>query len=352
MAESVLDFRSDTVTRPSKAMRRAMHDAAVGDDVFGEDPTVLELEERCADMLGFEKALFVPSGTMANNLGIAVSTRPGDEIILLDDAHTYLYEVGGSARLWGVHARPLRAPSGCPSPEQIEGAIRADDQHLPRTSLVLLENTHNMQGGKVVAPETLAPVAETCRRHQLRIHLDGARLFNAAAALERPLRDFTQHVDSVSCCFSKGLGCPVGSIFAGDAESVREAHRVRKLLGGGMRQVGVLAACAAVALEEEVPRLGEDHERAQRLARSLAECPQLDVEPPQSNILMIRFRPHPSERTTIWQKLLQEKGLWAMALPDYGLRLVLHRDLDAAAIDRAERILLETVEDPRLAHKS
>ncbi|MFQ5655859.1 MAG: threonine aldolase family protein, partial [Planctomycetota bacterium] len=274
-----VDLRSDTVTHPTEEMLRAMVSAPLGDDVFGDDPTVRALEEEAAALVGKEAALFVPSGTMANSIAVAIATRPGDEIILMDDSHTYLFEGGGSARLWGVHARPLPGEDGCLDPVEVEGAIRPDDPHFPRTSMVLLENTHNMQGGIVVAPEEIARVAAVCRPHSLTLHLDGARLFNGVVALGRPATDFTAPADSVSVCLSKGLSCPVGSLLAGSAEAIGEARRVRKVLGGGMRQAGVLAACGRVALREGIERLADDHRRAAALARGLAALPGVRIFP-------------------------------------------------------------------------
>ena len=317
-------------------MRDAMRTAPLGDDVFGDDPTVLALEQKVADLLGKEAAIFTPTGTMANTIAIAISTRPGDEMILMEDAHIFLYEGGGSARLWGVQSHPLPASEGCLTPDQVESAVRADDPHHPRTSLVCLENTHNMQGGRVVPPEKIAAVYEVCQRHQLHLHLDGARLFHAAVATGLPLASFAAHVDTVSCCFSKGLSCPAGSVLAGPATLIAEAHRVRKVLGGGMRQTGVLAACALVALDSGIDRLQEDHTRVQRLAEGLRGLPQisLDPDPPQSNILFARFADLDQRGHEELVTLLEEKGVRTIDSPPRGVRLVVHRQVDDEAIER------------------
>ncbi len=285
----MVDLRSDTVTHPTDAMRRAMLEAPLGDDVFGDDPTVNALEREAAIFLGKESALFVPSGTMANTIAIAISTRPGDEMILMDDCHVFLHEGGGSARLWGVHSRPLRGRRGCLEPSDVEVAIRADDPHHPCTRLVCLENTHNMQGGLVVTPDRIDAVAEVCRRHGLKLHLDGARLSHAAVALGVPVPRLTASVDTVSCCFSKGLSSPVGSVIAGTTKAMAEARRVRKTLGGGMRQVGILAACARVSLEEGVQRLEQDHARMRAIADGLRKIDgvRLLPDPPETNILFV-----------------------------------------------------------------
>ncbi len=323
-----------------------MERAELGDDVFREDPTVIALEKECAERLGKEAALFVPSGTMANSIGIAVSTRPGDEILIMEDAHSYLWEAGSSSRLWGVHPRPLRGEDGCLTPEQVRASVRPDDPHCPRTSLVLLENTHNMQGGIVVTPERIAAVADEAHRLGLLVHLDGARIFNAAVASGRPAAHFTASVDTVSFCFSKGLSCPVGSVIAGDASFMDEALRVRKVLGGAMRQVGILAACARVALSEGIERLGEDHARAARLARELGALPGVSVhpDPPHSNMLMVSIAGEAPDRHSRLEAALEEQGVLTMEFFGRCLRLVTHRNLDDSGLDRAIECFSKTYE--------
>ncbi len=331
------DFRSDTVTRPTPAMYEAMRRAELGDDVFGDDPTVAALEAEVAERLGKEAALFVPSGTMANSIAIAVSTRPGDEAIMMEDAHTFLFEAGGCARLWGVQTRTLAAERGAPTPEAVESLVRGDDVHFPRTSLLCLENTHNMQAGIVVAPERIAALGEVCRRHGMQLHLDGARLFNAAVASGRTPRDFASAADTVSVCLSKGLSCPVGSLLAGTRERMREARRVRKVLGGGMRQAGVLAACGRVALREQLPLLAQDHERARRLAAGLARLPGVRVspEPVETNILMVEVSGAEPGRYRRFQTALAREGILIVNILDRRLRFVTHREIGDDAIAAA-----------------
>ena len=331
----MIDLRSDTVTHPTPAMLEAMTRAPLGDDVFGDDPTVLELEREAALLLGKEAALFTPSGTMANTIAIAVSTTPGDEMVLMEDSHIFLYEGGGSARLWGVHAHPLPAPEGCLTPAAVEGAIRADDPHHPRTRLVCLENTHNMQGGRVVPAAAVESVAEVCRARGLHLHLDGARLFHASVALGVPLATLAAPVDTVSCCFSKGLSCPVGSVLAGSAATIAEARRVRKVLGGGMRQAGVLAAAARVALESGIDRLAEDHARTRRLAEGIGALPGVALDPstPESNIVFVKFADLDVPGHADFAARLEAEGIRTIAAGARGIRLVVHRQIDDAAIE-------------------
>jgi len=339
------DLRSDTVTLPTDSMRRAMHAAPLGDDVYGEDPTVNALEAEAAEFLGKEAAVFVPSGTMANTIAIAISTRPGDEMILMEDSHVYLYEAGGSARLWGVHARPLPGPDGCLDPAAVGAAIRPDDPHDPISRLVCLENTHNMQGGIAVARERMAAVAAVCRKHRLHLHLDGARIANAAVALRLPVAAVAADADTVSCCFSKGLAAPVGSVIAGSAAAMKEARRVRKLLGGGMRQAGVIASAARVALREEWPRLGEDHARARALADGLRELPGAHIhpDPPQTNILFVRFAGLDDPGHDALAASLARRGIHTLSIPPRGIRLVTHRDVSDEDVEETIRGFRETV---------
>ncbi|MGE3165883.1 MAG: GntG family PLP-dependent aldolase [Planctomycetota bacterium] len=337
---TIADFRSDTVTQPTEAMYEALRTAPLGDDVFGDDPTVHALEERSADLLGKPAALFVPSGTMANSIAIGLHTRPGDELIELDDGHTYLFEAGGSARLWGVHARPLAVHEGCLDPQQIEEAVRPNDPHFPRSSLVILENTHNLGGGRVVPVERLQAVRAACERNGLRLHLDGARLFNAVVATGTPAREFAAAADTVSFCLSKGLCCPVGSMLVGSLEAVAEGRRLRKLLGGGMRQAGVLAACGLVALESGIERLAEDHARARALATALRALPGVAVEndPPDTNIVMVSFTDaHSPADYRHATGALARAGVLTTNVFGRKLRFVTHRGIDdrqvAAAVD-------------------
>src|SRR5947209_952725 len=263
-----IDLRSDTVTRPTPAMRRAMADAEVGDDVFGDDPTVKALEERTAELLGKEAAVFVPSGTMANQMAVAVHTRPGDELLCASTAHVYVWEAGGVARNSGVTARTFEGEFGLLSYEDLKNAIRPDDLHYAQTRLVWLENTHNRGGGRVQPLDSIRSIRRWAREHRLAMHLDGARLMNAVVATGVPARDWAQHFDTVSICFSKGLGAPIGSALAGPAQVMRQARGLRKLFGGAMRQAGIVAAGALFALEHHVDRVAEDHENARVLAEA------------------------------------------------------------------------------------
>jgi len=337
MADEMIDLRSDTVTQPTESMLEAMRTAPLGDDVMGEDPTINQLESECAQLLGKEAAIFVPSGTMANTIAIGSQTRPGDEILLLEDSHIFLYEAGGSARLWGVQPRALDSHDGCIRGEDIHSRIRPDDPHQPITSMVCLENTHNMGGGLVITPEQTAPVIAAVQQHQLRLHLDGARLFHAQAALDIPVSQLVADFDSISFCLSKGLSCPVGSVLCSDKSTIAEAHRLRKLLGGGMRQAGVLAAAGLVALQESVPRLREDHRRCHSLAEGLADLPGIEVHPnpTHSNIIFIRKEGALPEDYDRYQDTLEERGIRLFSIGSRGLRAVVHRQIDDLAIDRA-----------------
>ncbi len=283
-----IDLRSDTVTRPTLAMRAAMAAAEVGDDVYGDDPTVNELEALAAETLGFEAALFVTSGTMGNQLGIMSQTRRGDEIIAGANSHIFMHEVGAAAVLSGVTVRQVDYPNCIPVPAMVEAAIRPDDIHEPPTSLICLENA--LANGRLVPVETMAEIRSIADEHGLNVHLDGARVFNAAAALGVDVKEITRYADSVSCCLSKGLCAPVGAIFAGRAETVKRARKCRKLLGGGMRQAGILAAAGILALKEMPKRLSEDHANAKRLAELLSQIDGVSIDKDSVEINMVFFK--------------------------------------------------------------
>jgi threonine aldolase len=286
-----VDLRSDTVTKPTPGMRRAMAEAEVGDDVFGEDPTVRRLEEAAAERVGKEDALFVASGTMANLVSLLTHCGRGDEVILGDLSHTFLYEQGGLAALGGIHPYPVHNLSdGTIDLDVLEEAVRPDNIHFPRTRLVSLENTHNRCGGNPLQPAYVERVGKLVRRHDLKLHIDGARLFNAAVALGKDVRDLTEPADSLSFCLSKGLAAPVGSLVCGSREFVAEARRNRKVVGGGMRQAGVLAAAGLVALEEMVDRLAEDHANARKLAEGLAEVDGIRINPGDVKTNLVFFQ--------------------------------------------------------------
>lgn len=289
MGAAAVDLRSDTLTMPTDGMRRAMAEAPLGDDVYGEDPTVNRLQERAAELLGTEAALLVPSGTMGNLLGILVNARSGQEIIADADSHVFLYEGGGAAALGGMQIRPLATERGLLSAEQVTAAIRPPDDHQPVSAALCIENTHNRHGGVVWPPEALDAVVEAARRGGLAVHMDGARLFNAAVALGVPAREIAARADTVTFCLSKGLGAPVGSILCGTRDRVAEARRWRKMLGGGWREAGMLAAAGLVALDTMVDRLAEDHANARTLAEGLAELPgvEVDLARVETNIVLI-----------------------------------------------------------------
>lgn len=288
---AIIDLRSDTVTLPTSRMREAMSRAELGDDVYGEDPTVNRLERLAADLLGKEAALFTASGTMSNIVAVLTHCRRGDEMIVGDQAHMFFYEVGGSSALGGVHVRTVPNGRGLPDVADMESAIRGDNVHFPRTRLICLENTHNRCGGVALTAEETASVVEIARGHGVRVHMDGARLFNAAVALGVEARRLVEGCDSVGVCLSKGLCAPVGSLLAGRAEFVAEARRFRKMVGGGMRQAGILAAAGIVALHEMVDRLAEDHSNARLLAETLADISGLrvDLGTVQTNIVVVEL---------------------------------------------------------------
>ncbi len=348
MSEKLIDLRSDTVTRPTPAMRAAIAQAAVGDDVFHEDPTTNELQEVLAETLGKEAALFVPSGTMSNQIAVRLHCRPGEEFLCEAGCHIYNYEQGAYAQLSGVVARPVPGRYGIFQPEQLHGMIRPEDEHLVRTRLVCLENTHNRGGGRVWPYETLEAVCRWAHQNGLRTHLDGARLFNAVVATGIPAREWAQHFDTVSVCFSKGLGAPVGSALAGPKELIYEARRHRKLFGGGMRQAGVIAAGALYALQHHVERLAEDHQNAQLLAQGIAQIPGLELDPPevQTNIVVFRVEETlgPAEALV---ELLAQRGVLMIPFGGQLIRAVTHLDVTRRDVEQAVDTLAQVVDHLR-----
>jgi threonine aldolase len=334
----LIDLRSDTVTQPNEAMRQAMARADVGDDVFGDDPTVNALQTKIANLLGFEAALFVPTGTQSNLCGILAHCQRGDEYIVGQMAHTFRWEGGGAAVLGSVQPQPLtNAIDGSIPLADVEANIKPDDAHFAKTKLLCLENTI---GGKVL-PITYIEAASTLALSKgLLRHLDGARLFNAAVAQAQQnnshalieAKRIAQHFDSVSICFSKGLGAPVGSALCGSADLIKRAHRIRKMVGGGMRQAGVIAAAALYALENNIERLSDDHARAKRLEAGLKTIEALEVEPVQTNILFVDVKPAGKEKATTLIAALKEQGILATGL--YRLRFVTHLHTSDEAIDK------------------
>ncbi|MDC7832214.1 MULTISPECIES: low-specificity L-threonine aldolase [Pseudomonas] len=322
----MIDLRSDTVTQPTPAMRQAMLDAELGDDVYGEDPTVTRLEQRLAGDLGLEAGLFVPSGTMSNLLGLLAHCERGDEYLVGQQAHTYKYEGGGAAVLGSIQPQPIEmAADGSLDLDLVRSYIKADDFHFARTRLLALENTMH---GKVLPLAYLAAARAFTREHGLALHLDGARLYNAAVKLGVPVREISQHFDSVSICLSKGLGAPVGSVLCGDATLIAKARRWRKVVGGGMRQAGMLAAAGLHALDHQVERLAEDHAHAAQLGTALAEL-GYQVEPVQTNMVYLAM----GNEAPALQAFLAERGIRISPAPR--LRLVTHLDVSAADIEAA-----------------
>ena len=332
----MIDLRSDTVTRPTEGMRRAMMEAPLGDDVFGEDPTVNRLEEYVADLLGKEAAIYAPSGTMTNQIGVYVNTGRAEEVLIHEGAHVFVYEGGAPALLSSVQLRTLPGEGGVLDSETVKKAIRPENVHFPRSRLLCLENTHNTAGGTVYPLEDFAAAANVAREGGLKVHLDGARLFNAQAATGIPAREWCEHADTVSVCSSKGLGAPVGSLLAGTEEAIHEARRARKAFGGGMRQAGLIAAAALYAFENHQERLAEDHERARTLAHRLREV-GYEVATPETNLVLVEV-----ERAEEFIEALAREGVLATpGKPGY-VRLCTHLDVGdddiEAAVEAAARI--------------
>ncbi len=340
----LIDLRSDTVSKPSDAMRSAMANAPVGDDVFGDDPTVRLLEARAAELTGKEAALFVPSGTMANLIAVLTHTKPGDEIILGDESHIFQYELGGAARLGGVITRALpNLEDGSIEASSLIAAIRKENLHSPGSRLLCLENTHNRCGGSAVPAEALGRLASIAQEQGLAVHLDGARLFNASAALGQTPAALATGCDSVSFCLSKGLGCPIGSLLCGSPEFVERARRNRKMLGGGMRQVGIVAAAGLYALENNVRRMGDDHINAMALADGLRELGPFRPNLPQTNIVVVDLiRGSLAE----WLSAFEREGVLAVAFGPRRFRMVTHINITSEdisdALVRIQRVV-ETV---------
>jgi threonine aldolase len=347
VADRLIDLRSDTVTHPSPAMREAMYRAEVGDDVYGEDPTVNRLEALAAERLGKEAALFLLSGTMGNLVGVLAQTRRGDEAIVGAHAHLFLNEAAGAATLGGVQLFPISTRRGALDPAEVEASIRADNVHFPRTALVCLENTANRDGGAVVSVADTNAVAAVAHRHGLRLHLDGARLFNAAVALGVPAAALVEQVDSVTFCLSKGLGCPMGSILAGTAPYIKEARRWRKMVGGSLRQSGVVAAAGIFALAQMVERLAEDHANARRLAEALGRLPGLVVDPVETNIIML----HVADQRIDPQRFvagMAERGVKIGSPYGPRIRLVTHYQFEPADVPRVLRAAEESLDLVRI----
>lgn len=337
---TTVDLRSDTVTKPTPEMRRAMAEAEVGDDVYGEDPTINRLEQRAAEIFGREAAIFVPSGTMGNSIAIKVHTQPGQEIICEERAHIYNYEMAMLSRFSGCTARLISAPDGILTWAEVKKRIAPKIYYRAQTGLVSLENTNNMAGGSVYPPEVVDEICDKAHEAGLRVHLDGARVFNAATALGKPVAEITRKFDSVMFCLSKGLGAPVGSLVVGSRKFIDEARVVRKALGGGMRQAGVLAAAGLIALEKMTKRLSEDHSNAKLLAEGLGRVHgiQIDAAKVQTNILVCDISGTGMDSSDFSRKLA-EQNILANGVGPTQMRFVTHMDVDRAGCERALEVI-------------
>ena len=349
MLNSIIDLRSDTVTKPTAEMRAAMAAAEVGDDVYMDDPTVNKLQKRAAEIFKKEAALFVPSGTMGNQIAIRVHTNPGQEVITEGNAHIYEFEMAAMAVISGTLARPVPSQNGILEWEAIRKAIRPKIYYRAQTGLIALENTHNMAGGTVYSKEQTEDICDHAHDAGLPVHLDGARIFNAATALHADVADLARSCDSVMFCFSKGLSAPVGSMLVGSHSFIERARSVRKLLGGGMRQVGVLAAAGLIALEKMPARLAEDHQNARLLAELLQKVAELDVEPEKvaTNILMVGIARTGFDSSEVTGRL-KDAGVLVSALDATRLRLVTHNDVNRAQILQAAEVMVHCVSTGRV----
>lgn len=340
---SLIDLRSDTVTRPTPEMRRAMANAQVGDDVIDRDPTVERLQDLTAELLGKEAAVFMPSGSMTNQVAVRLHCKPGDEFLCEAGCHIYNYEQGAFAQLSGVVARTIEGEYGVLHVDQLRGLIRPENDHLVRTRMVCLENTHNRGAGRVQPYENVVAISDWARSHGLRTHLDGARLFNAVAATAIPAKKWSQHFDTVSVCFSKGLGAPVGSALAGSREAIQEARRHRKLFGGAMRQAGIIAAGALYALEHHRDRLKDDHATAQLLALAVRRTEGLELTPATIDTNIVIFRVDPTLGTAAqFVAALAEKKVLMLAIGAQQVRAVTHLDVCEADMQRAGEVVAAT----------
>jgi len=336
----IIDLRSDTVTRPSAAMREAMADAPVGDDVFGEDPTVNRLQEYVADLFGKEKGLYCVSGTQTNQTAIKTHTQPGDEIIAEDGCHILNYESGAPGLLSGVLIRTIHGKNGAFTAEQVEERIRPLAYHHPRTALIEIENTHNRAGGTIFPSEEISRIRRLADKHHLPMHLDGARIWNAAIASGISFKEYAKYFDSVSVCFSKGLGAPVGSMLLGNAEFITRAHKYRKIFGGGMRQAGIIAAGALYAVQNNIPRLVEDHQKARSMAEALAASPhfEIDLSTVQTNIVIFKVVSEKYRACDIVEAMKKENVLM-FEIGGEKIRAVCHLDISFEMMNKVVQII-------------
>lgn len=341
----MIDLRSDTVTKPTPAMRQAMMAAEVGDDVFGEDPTVNALQEKAAQLLGKEAAIFVASGTMANQLSIKAHTQPGDEVIIEAGAHAMNFEGGAGAVLSGVQFFGIPGNRGIFDASQVEAAIRPDDAHFPVSRLIIIENTHNRGGGTIFPLAKILQIKEVAHKRGLRMHMDGARLWNACVASGNSPAQYAAPFDSIAVCLSKGLGCPAGSLVVGSKDFIKRVHRLRKMVGGGMRQIGFLAAAGIYALDHHIERLGEDHQKAKKMALGLAEIKNVTINPAEVETNILYFDVSRAEKTA--QELVLSCRQLGVLLHPTGktrIRCVTHLDVSFADIDQALKIIAQVME--------
>jgi len=350
--KALIDLRSDTVTLPTEEMLEAIRHAELGDDVYREDPTVNRLEEMAAERMGKEAALLVTSGTQANLVSLMSNTKRGELVILEAEAHMYWYEVGGISTIAGLLPWPLKSPFGALDPKAVEAAIRPKNIHLPEPTLVCVENTHNRHGGTVITPKQLQALSTVAKAHGLRLYMDGARIFNAAVALKVNVKELTRHVDNLMFCLSKGLSCSVGSLVAGTNEFIDKARKVRKVLGGGMRQAGIIAAAGIVALEKMVDRLEEDHANAKRLAEGIAKIKGIvvDMERVQTNMVLLDIGGLGATDELFLSKL-KGKGVLASATAKNKVRMVTHRGIEKEHIKKAVAAVANSADElARVSH--
>jgi threonine aldolase len=336
---SMIDLRSDTVTKPTKEMREAAFNAKVGDDVYGEDPTVKELEQAAAVLLGKEDALYVTSGTQGNQMAVLTHCSPGNEVILEAESHIFYYESGAISAFAGVQPRTIKGTRGAMDPEEVKAAIREDDQHFPETGLICLENTHNRAGGAIVPSSNMKGIYSIAQQHGIPVHVDGARLFNAAAAENVPLTEFTQYCDTVQVCLSKGLGAPVGSVIAGSQEFIKKARKWRKRLGGGMRQAGIIAAPALYALNNMRERMTVDHENAKVLAEGLSSMEKLKIINQVDTNIVVADISGLGVNSTQFTEQLKAEGVLAVTFGPSLVRFTTHYDVNREDMDRTISIV-------------
>jgi threonine aldolase len=341
----MIDLRSDTITRPTEEMRRAAYEAEVGDDVYGEDPTVRRLEEKAAEMLGKEAALFVTSGTQGNQIAVLTHCRPGNEILLEADSHIFYYESGAVAALAGVQTRTIKGTNGVMNPDDVLAAIRGEDQHFPETGLICIENTHNRAGGAVVPASNMRDIYQHAKAHHIPVHVDGARLFNAAAGANCSIQEFTQYSDTVQICLSKGLGAPVGSILAGSEEFIKRARKWRKRLGGGLRQVGIIAAPGLVALTKMTDRLAYDHENARFLAEEIREVGGLLISNSVDTNIVVLEVDGLGCSADKFVAALKDKGVLAVTFGPTQVRLTTHYDVSRKDLEKAVGAIIVVTEE-------